>query len=231
MERNFWITAILLSLCLSDRVLSEHSQLPNCKDRPLSIQRVSLQSRVSISCPNMSGEELRFHLSVNQCLVHTTLLQKNQSHTRTNQPDTWAQFFLVDQNLNQNLTNRYVFTVNSTGVYTCRAERMWSPPYQEDSVHTLLIEEKQCLTHRDPLANQDQDLLANQNCTEVPKHLPLCPLLVGCGALYSIIITIITIVIWRKLKKEVSERSDYVNIKPGEKTGPKRIQHPVTRRF
>ncbi|CAB1346852.1 unnamed protein product, partial [Coregonus sp. 'balchen'] len=120
-------------------------------------------SRVSISCPNMSGEDLRFHLSVNQCLVHTTLLQRNQSHTRTNQPDTWAQFFLVDQNLNQNLTNRYVFTVNSTGVYTCRAERMWSPPYQEDS---------------------------------------------------------------RKLKKEVSERSDYVNIKPGEKTGPKRIHHP-----
>ncbi|XP_064875750.1 uncharacterized protein LOC135572195 [Oncorhynchus nerka] len=231
MECSVWMTAVLLSLHLSDHVLGE--QLPNCKDRPLYIQRVSLHSRVSISCPNTTGEDLSFHLSLNQSLVHTTVLKRNQIHTRTNRTDTWAQFYLVDQNRNQNLINRYVFTVNSTGLYTCIAERMRSPlPYQEDSVQTLLIEEKQCLTHRDPLANQDQDPLANQNCAEVSKPLPLCPLLVGCGfLLYSIIITIVAIILWRKLKKEVSVQSDYLNMKPGEKTRPKRVQHPVTRRF
>ncbi|XP_023998144.2 uncharacterized protein [Salvelinus sp. IW2-2015] len=145
MECNVWMTAVLLLLYLSDHVLTE--QLPSCEDRPLYIQRVSLHSRVSISCPNMTGEDLSFHLSLNQSLVHTTVLKRNQIHTRTNQPDTWAQFYLVYQNLNQNLTNRYVFTVNSTGLYTCIAERRRSPPpYQEDSVQTLLIEEKRCLT-------------------------------------------------------------------------------------
>ncbi|XP_029557884.1 uncharacterized protein LOC115155418 [Salmo trutta] len=230
MECNVWMPAVLLSLYLSNHVLTE--QLPNCKDRPLYIQRVSLHSRVSISCPNMIGEDLSFHLSLNQSLDHTTMLKSNQIHTSSNQADTWAQFYLVDQNLNQNLTNPYVFTVNNTGLYTCIAERMRSPPYQEDSVHTLLIEEKRCLTPRDPLANQDQDSLANQNCAEVPKPLRLWLLLVGCGfLLYSIIITIIAIVLWRKMKMEVSVQSDYMNMKPGEKTRPKRVQHPVTGRF
>ncbi|XP_031657632.1 uncharacterized protein LOC116356339 isoform X2 [Oncorhynchus kisutch] len=185
MEGNLWMTTILLSFSLSDNLFT---QRPNCKDRPLSIQSVSLHSRVSISCPNMTGDDLRFHLSLNQSPVHTTVLKRNQNHTINNQSDTWVQFYLAEQNLNHNQTNRYVFTVNGTGLYICRAERLWSPPYKVDSVHTLLITEKQCLKPHDPLAKQ--------SCVEDP--LLLCLLLVGCGVLllYSTILTIIVILIW-----------------------------------
>ncbi|XP_052348653.1 T-cell-specific surface glycoprotein CD28-like [Oncorhynchus keta] len=225
MEGNLWMTTILLSFSLSDNLFTELSQRPDCNDRPLSIQSVSLHSRVSISCPNMTGDDLRFHLSLNRSLVHTTVLKRNQNHTRNNQSDTWVQFYPAEQNLNHNLTNRYVFTVNGTGLYICRAERLWSPPYKVDSVHTLLITKKQCLKPHDPLAKQ--------SCVEDPNPLLLCLLLVGCGVLllYSTILTVIVVLIWRKLKKEVSAQSTYLNIKLGEKRVPQRVQYPVTGRF
>ncbi|XP_045563660.1 uncharacterized protein [Salmo salar] len=225
MEGNFWMTTILLSFCLSGHMFTELSQRPNCKDRPLSVQRESFHSRVSISCPDKTGEDMRFHLSWNETLVHTTVLKINQIHTRNNQSDTWIQFYLAEQNQNHNLPNRYVFTVNGSGMYTCRADKLWPPPYEEDYVHTLLIAEKQCLKPHYPLANQ--------SCVEDPKPLLLCVLLVGCGALlfYSTIITFVVVLTWRKLKKEISAQSTYLNIKLGEKRVPQRVQYPVTGRF
>ncbi|XP_010898664.1 uncharacterized protein LOC105027959 isoform X2 [Esox lucius] len=188
MEINLCITVFVM-FCSLDDVFTEHL---DCKARAMYIQHVVPHSQVSIACPNLTGYDLRFHLlgSVheNSVTIHTTELnetkEQNRNHTGTNRQETFVQFGQVEPALNQNLSNRYVFTVNGTGLYSCKAEKLWPPPYKEDSVETLLIEDEQCSGHQDPLAKQ--------NCADDPRRLLLW-LLVACGLLtvYSIIATTI----------------------------------------
>ncbi|XP_019896573.2 cytotoxic T-lymphocyte protein 4-like isoform X2 [Esox lucius] len=192
MDGYLWMTAILLAFW--GDVFTAQSQAPNCQARTKYIQHVVPHSQVSIACPNLTGDDLRFHLlgSVheNSIKIHTTVLKKtkeqNRNHTGTNRQESFVQFGQVEPALNQNLSNSYVFTVNGTGLYSCKAERMWPPPYKEDTVETMLIE-GECQNHQVPQENPI--------CPEDLKPLLLWLLLVGCGVLffYSVIITIITI--------------------------------------
>ncbi|KAJ8004426.1 hypothetical protein DPEC_G00135590 [Dallia pectoralis] len=238
MKSNLWKTAILLVFCLLV-VLCEHSNAPNFQEKVLSIQRVAPHSQVSITCPNITGDQLRFHLmgsaswvmpagyrllgsTCNSAFkIHTTegTKQLNQNHNGTRLRETFVQFFPAEPN--QNLSNRFVFTVNRTGLYCCEVERLWPPPYKQDNISTLLIEEEEC--------------------QRVPDDPPGCPdpgalflwlSLVGCGVLlfYSFGVTIGIIIVMRK-QKETSKNDVYMNVTPAERKGQKRSQDMVIRKF
>ncbi|XP_053185178.1 uncharacterized protein LOC128368405 isoform X2 [Scomber japonicus] len=63
---------------------------------------------------------------------------------------------------------------------------------------------------------------ANQNCQVKSSLIPEVVLWAGCGALllYSLTITCISIVLWRKLKNDEEEENVYVNTRPGELKKP-----------
>ncbi|CAK6967632.1 uncharacterized protein LOC128368405 isoform X2 [Scomber scombrus] len=62
----------------------------------------------------------------------------------------------------------------------------------------------------------------NQNCQVKSSLIPEVVLWAGCGALlfYSLTITCISIVLWRKLKNDEEEENVYVNTRPGELKKP-----------
>ncbi|GLD65816.1 T-cell-specific surface glycoprotein CD28-like protein [Lates japonicus] len=59
---------------------------------------------------------------------------------------------------------------------------------------------------------------ANQSCPDRSPVIPELVMWVGCGILlvYSLSITCITSVIWRRSKKDDEDTNVYVNTRPGE---------------
>ncbi|KAL0985659.1 hypothetical protein UPYG_G00160100 [Umbra pygmaea] len=218
MEDHLWMTLMVFTFCLPVQIFTQQLHTTNCIGIPLSIQLETLHSQVFIACPNMTGAQVRFHLlgSVSQSIrtIHTTMLQnQNPNQTRKYQLESRTHFHPSERSHNQSLPNRYELMFNGTGSYACKAQRLWPPPYEEDIIHTLLIEEKQCLNHQ---------VITDRG--EVPEGLFLWLTLCGCSVLflYSTIITIITIVILKKQKKIMCEQNIYMNTTTGEMRAPKR---------
>ncbi|XP_042282709.1 T-cell-specific surface glycoprotein CD28-like [Thunnus thynnus] len=155
---------------------------------------VSHLSKVSISCPsNMANSELSYLLLLNDSCISRIRLSK----------ESGSGVF----------SSQYEITANNSGVYICKKEVIYPPPYKEECHSTkVIVAEKQ--------KTNETALEANQSCQVKSPLIPEVVLWAGCGVLlvYSLSITCITcsIVLRRKLKRDEEDTNEYVNTRPGE---------------
>ncbi|KAM7380178.1 hypothetical protein PAMP_003491 [Pampus punctatissimus] len=180
----------MVMVCLSD------GKITKCSVE--TIISVSKPSKIFISCPaNMANSsEFNYLLYFNDSCINNIRLTKNFGSDGL-------------------LSSQYEVTANNSGVYTCKREMVYPPPYKEDCHSTeVVLAEMQNTNKTSPLASQ--------SC---PEKLPLIPemvLWVGCGTLlvYSLSITCISVVLWIKLKKNEEDANVYINTRPGELKKP-----------
>ncbi|XP_071380765.1 uncharacterized protein [Centroberyx affinis] len=202
-----WRTAGILwmaMLCLGNERVSDLLRCP-----VTSFVTVSDLRNVSISCPssNMTADtEIMYYLFLNFSLIYTVDLKKSAA------PPAGVPFH------RENGSGHFEVPTSSRGVYSCRRDLTYPPPHREDC-HTTVVAEGE-----KPAIKQGV-LLANQSCPACSPCVPQLLLWVGCGVLfvYSLSITCVAIYIWRKLKNEEDESSEYVNTKPGEFRRPYKV--------
>ncbi|XP_071757550.1 uncharacterized protein LOC139913436 [Centroberyx gerrardi] len=202
-----WRTAGILwmaMLCLGNERVSDLLKCP-----VTSFVTVSELRDVFISCPSSSmatDTEIKYHLFLNFSPIYTVDLKKSAS------PPAGVRFH------RENSSSRFEVPTSSSGMYSCQRDVIYPPPHREDCLTTVVAEGEK------PVINQDV-LLANQSCPDSSLSVPELLLWVGCGVLlvYSLSITCVAIFLWRKLKAEEEESSEYVNTKPGEFRRPYKV--------
>ncbi|KAJ8255185.1 hypothetical protein GJAV_G00201990 [Gymnothorax javanicus] len=198
-----WMTVTLMSLILL--AAANSGTHLKCLDMPF--HRITTRGSVSVSCPNVTGIEVKFQLwGSNESKIGSATRKLNVTETegpvefREQDPNRTAYFVLSQLN------------VSSTGIYTCVAERLYPPPYSPASTCNIVsVEEQQTITV----------------CPagESPKLWIWAAL--ATMALYSITITSIAVVLWHNLRNKQNLQHDYMNMKPRALRKKQGVQHPV----
>ncbi|XP_053185177.1 T-cell-specific surface glycoprotein CD28 homolog isoform X1 [Scomber japonicus] len=181
----------MVMVCLSDRKITA------CSVNTTRTVSTKL-SKVSVSCPSndASSSELIYQLLFNgKCISRIRLPEAHDSRG--------------------SFSGQYEVIANNSGVYICKMEVIYPPPFKVSCHSTeVVVAEKQ--------KTNDTSSEANQNCQVKSSLIPEVVLWAGCGALllYSLTITCISIVLWRKLKNDEEEENVYVNTRPGELKKP-----------
>lgn len=168
------------------------------------ITTVSKLSKAFISCPSIMANisDLKYSLFLNDSCIDQIHLNK--------QADSAESLF----------SGKFEVTAYNNGVYICKREVIYPPPFSEDCHTTeVIVAEKQTL----PTVN---DTVANQSCPGRSPFIPEVVMWAGCGVLlvYSLSITSITIAIWRKLKRDQEEDTNvYVNTRHREIMKPCKV--------
>ncbi|XP_062287756.1 T-cell-specific surface glycoprotein CD28-like [Scomber scombrus] len=181
----------MVMVCLSDRKITA------CSVNTTRTVSTTL-SKVSVSCPpnDDNNSELNYLLLFNgKCISRIHLPTARDSKG--------------------SFSGQYEVIANISGVYICKMEVLYPPPYKESCHSTeVVVAEKQ--------KTNETSTEVNQNCQVKSSLIPEVVLWAGCGALlfYSLTITCISIVLWRKLKNDEEEENVYVNTRPGEPKKP-----------
>ncbi|XP_016095356.1 uncharacterized protein [Sinocyclocheilus grahami] len=136
----FRASVTLLSLCLFHSSLSETQSM--CKGNLPPVHHVALNSSVTVPCPVLSAPEMVFRLykgseEIFFISVNNTIISKNDNSPRmdftVNVADNGTSFILDG------------VTINTTALYTCEAERIFPPPFQqvEHKPQTIVFVEDQ----------------------------------------------------------------------------------------
>ncbi|XP_023250960.1 T-cell-specific surface glycoprotein CD28-like [Seriola lalandi dorsalis] len=187
----------MLMVCLSD------GQVMRCPvQQTISVPKLS---KVAISCPSMEAAslKLKYQLLFNDSCVSKILLDKHYDPPECP------------------LSGQFEVTATKSGVYICKREVIYPPPFIEDCHTTeVKVDEKQSM----PAINATGPA-TNQSCSERSPLIPELAMWVGCGVLlvYSLSITCITIVIWRKLKRDDDDTNVYINTRPSELRKPHKV--------
>ncbi|KAM7406965.1 hypothetical protein PAMA_002934 [Pampus argenteus] len=195
----------MVMVCLSD------GKITKCSVE--TIISVSKPSKVFISCPANMADSSEWHylLYFNDSCISSISLTKVVDRACSGPP--------LDGNTNKPgsgsadglLSSHYEVTASNSGVYTCKREMVYPPPYKEDCHSTeVVLAETQNTNETSPLASW--------SCPEKFPFIPEMVLWVGCGALlvYSLSITCISVVLWMKLKRNEEDANVYINTRPGE---------------
>ncbi|XP_016363630.1 uncharacterized protein LOC107705030 isoform X1 [Sinocyclocheilus anshuiensis] len=122
----FRASVTLLSLCLFHSSQSETQSM--CKGNLPPVHHVALNSSVTVPCPVLSAPEMVFRLykgseEIFFISVNNTIISKNDNSPRmdftVNVADNSTSFILDG------------VTINTTALYTCEAERIFPPPFQQ----------------------------------------------------------------------------------------------------
>ncbi|KTF84746.1 hypothetical protein cypCar_00008019 [Cyprinus carpio] len=122
----FRASVTLLSLCLFHSSLSETESM--CKGNLPPFQHVALNSSVTVPCPVLSAPEMVFRLykgsdEIFYISVNNTIISKIN-----NSPGMAFTVNVVDNSTSFILNG---VTKNTTAMYTCEAERIFPPPFQQ----------------------------------------------------------------------------------------------------
>ncbi|XP_026150485.1 T-cell-specific surface glycoprotein CD28-like [Mastacembelus armatus] len=191
----------MVMVCLSDKGAAA------CTVQP--IVTVSKLSEVSVSCPSITPDssELKFLLLFNNDYI---------SQIQVNKRSESAESLFYGQ---------FKVTANNSGTYVCRSEVLYPPPFRDDCHRTEVrvdgTTHGQNLTHRINATAQP----ANQTCPDRLTFIPEEVMWVGCGVLlvYSLSVTCIAIVMWKKQKTEDEETNVYENTRPRDFKKPYKV--------
>ncbi|TDH06536.1 hypothetical protein EPR50_G00114460 [Perca flavescens] len=189
----------MVMVCLSD------GKVPQCSVR--STATVSKLSNVLVSCPSaIVSAEFKYQLLFNGHCISQIQLPKL---------DPAGSLF----------SGQFEVTANDSGEYICMGEVIYPPPHQKIChITEVIVAEKPSLA-----AVIDTVPVDNRTFPAVqPGCSPFIPEAVmwaGCGVLflYGLSITCITIVIWRKMKRNEEDTNVYVNTRPGEVRKPYKV--------
>ncbi|XP_041806949.1 uncharacterized protein LOC121616290 [Chelmon rostratus] len=170
--------------------------------------------KASISCPPTmaNSSELKYLLLFNDSCISQISLSKGSSLGRMHLDSTHSLF-----------SSHFEVTAYNSGVYICKREVIYPPPFSMDCHTTeVVVAEKSLPTNNDTVP------VANQSCPVRSPFIPDMVMWVGCGVslVYSLSITFIIIVIWspqRKLKRDEEDTSVYANTRPGEFSKPCKV--------
>ncbi|XP_076602260.1 uncharacterized protein LOC143330007 [Chaetodon auriga] len=188
------LVMVMLMVCLSNGKVTQCSVGV--------IIKVPKLSKASISCPSImaNSSELKYLLHFNGSCISQISLSKH-----------------LDSAYNL-FSGHFEVTADTSGVYICKREVIYPPPFSVDCHTTeLLVAEKQFFPE-----NNDTVPAANQNCPVRSPFIPDIVMWAGCGVLllYSLSVTGIIIVIWRKLKRDEEDTNVYANTRPREFSKP-----------
>ncbi|KAJ8281774.1 hypothetical protein COCON_G00042930 [Conger conger] len=196
-----WIAAIFLSRVL--QVDASTGICTNCLDMP--IHRITSRDSTSVSCPNMTGQEVKYQLWRNKEEIRSVIWTP-QNHTV---PEFQAQ--------NPNRSARFILSrlaVNDTGIYICNAEQRYPPPYiaAEGTRNMVVVQELPPEVKGCPAEKASQVWIW---------------VVLGLVAAYSIIMTGVAVGFWHNLTNKQNLQHDYMNMKPRALRKKQGIQHPV----
>ncbi|XP_035532228.1 T-cell-specific surface glycoprotein CD28-like isoform X2 [Morone saxatilis] len=162
---------------------------------------VSKLSKVNISCPSVvtNSSERKYLLLFNgSCINYIT------TNKALNYPENFFGHFEV--------------TANNSGLYQCKVELVYPPPHSE-TCHTTVLKVADKPEMNETVA------AANQSCPVKTPFIPDVVMWAGCGVLlvYSLLFTCITIVLWRKLKRDDDDTNVYINTRPGDVKKPYKV--------
>ncbi|XP_008299938.1 T-cell-specific surface glycoprotein CD28 homolog [Stegastes partitus] len=224
-----WILIILLGCGLSRATESTC----NCEDEP-EIHYVSANGSISftVPCPNVTGEDLTFVLRKGKEVIynHTfTGEEKSQNHKPLHGR--------LDVKPYRDKENKFVAfnvteaTAASHGIYSCRAIKVFPPPYITEIAQRILIVDEEIHCPRSEKNNSQITTPEQQDLRETPSYPWIWILVVAVLGTYSLAVTIFASVNWMKLKNTDSQ-SDYMNTKPRAHRGNKKkrgVQNPIPR--
>ncbi|XP_050978218.1 uncharacterized protein si:dkey-1h24.6 [Labeo rohita] len=182
----FRTSVTLLSLCLFHSSLSE-TQSP-CKDLP-PVQHVEPNSSVTVPCPVFSASEMVFKLYKGlEAIFSISINQTFRSQINKNPKIDFSANFKFNDTDNSTSFILEAVTMNTTGLYTCEAEKIFPPPFQI-VVHKpqtiVLVEGRQVKPH--PVC-QDVD------------HLVFW-VMFGIMTIYGVVMSLIVAIQWHKLSQ------------------------------
>lgn len=166
---------------------------------------VSKRSKAVISCPSImaNSSELMYLLRFNDSNISQIHLNK--------QLDPPESLFC----------GQFEVTAYNSGVYICILKGIYPPPLREVCHSTeVIVAETQFL-----LQINDTVPVANQSCQVSSPLIPDVVMWAGSGVLlvYSLSVTCITVILWRKLKRDEDDTNLYMNTRPAELRKPTKV--------
>ncbi|KAK5860718.1 hypothetical protein PBY51_022179 [Eleginops maclovinus] len=178
---------MLMMMCLSD------GKGQQCSNK--TYLKVSKLSKVNVSCPSTTSEEMSYQFFFNNSPIDLIHLTRRDS-------------------VKVPFSGQFEVTANSTGEFICRSEENYPPPHIHDCHTTEVI-----VAELPSLPEINGSVLAvNQSS---PCSSPLIPeevMWMGSGVLlvYSLSITCIAILLWKNTRRNEEDTNDYINTRPGE---------------
>ncbi|KAM9344393.1 uncharacterized protein KZ484_016722 [Pholidichthys leucotaenia] len=156
--------------------------------------------KVIIPCPPFkpNSKNLKYELLFNGTYITTVHLEKNDKS---------------DMNLKMEVI------ASNSGVYSCKNEKIYPPPFREDRRSTMVIVEDASLSV------MNETGATEKSCPDTSPSIPEVVMLPICGALllYSLVITCITIALVWKKKRKNGDTIIYANTKPCEFRKPQKV--------
>ncbi|KAM4602105.1 T-cell-specific surface glycoprotein CD28 [Polymixia lowei] len=215
-----WIFMVLLSLCHASRSQS------TCSNDKLRTECVPVNDSVSVPCPDLTAEEVSFYLLMGQKVIaNRTCDYAKNVETIVNITKELAMHMNTDSRSVSFVISGV--TAESSGFYSCKAERMYPPPFlaiHNASTVLVLVEGHQCKCSAADCGGL------------VIDRTPVWIWILGFAGVitYSLTVSIFAVVAWLRLKKAESSQSDYMNTKPRAPKGHRKkkgVQNPVRRHF
>ncbi|XP_029030470.1 uncharacterized protein si:dkey-1h24.6 [Betta splendens] len=203
-----WRFVVLLCCSVSEAALSHGTCV--CKGTLEAVREAG--GEVHVPCPNVDGEIKAFDLFKDDALMSTTQCNKTSDGTGLDCTQSKDNVIMHET---QPLSISFVLTNHSQGIYKCKGKVIFPPPYKkipsEVQVHVVELQYK-----------------TDQN--RKPELPWIWIVAVSVFIIYSVTLTIIALVYWRKLKT-LDSQSDYMNTKPRAPRGFKKrgVQNPMPR--
>ncbi|KAK2840248.1 hypothetical protein Q5P01_013988 [Channa striata] len=180
-----WLMWIVLA-CLSDKAVLK------CTVQPMIV--ASKLQKVPVSCPSLLPGSKQFKYLLLLDDSHVTQITVEKTPESAEIP----------------FSGHFEVTASHSGVYTCKMEVQYPPPYQEEFYSTEI---QVAVT----ATNITTPLPSSQSCPEMSPFMLEVVMYAACGVLlvYSLTVTCIAFMTWRKMKKHNEDTSVYMNTRPG----------------
>nr|XP_046238200.1 uncharacterized protein si:dkey-1h24.6 [Scatophagus argus] len=222
----WWTFMILLGCRLSHAAQSQSTCIFNYQ---LKTVCVPARGNASVPCPELSTGEAKFNLFHDEQIIYNLTCESKGDTPQCKPPHRTVG---VEPHVNsENNSVSFVLTgVNAShhGVYRCERTSLFPPPLITASSQVwivVLVEGHQC---RKMCTNESENNDGKNEGQTCGFHWLWIVVVVS---VYSIIVTVVAVVIWVKLRK-VDTDNDYMNTKPRahrERRKKKGLLNPVPR--